>query len=271
MPDRVHCNQGGAEKTALLSSPQSEPNHAARRPRSTGSRAPLTLDHLRACGYQEILSTAAADDGYSTLDGLLSAAAGTAKAAGEPVKARALAFLERICSMMLTPSEPAAPFQPMLFFSAGHRSFIPEDLTNHDIELLAALTPEVENAMLRARLADLVWLKARKKGITFAWMAIDAYRSLPITADSWHMGGSNCWQRALQLALLIGAGAQSRTEEIEKALLDAFWRSADADDYEPLWYVRPLYTYGRAKNQVERIAAKFDQLGQARLDAGRAF
>lgn len=231
---------------------------------------PLTLEDLRACGYQEVLSKATADDGYSTLDGLLSEAASAAKAAGRPVIARALAFLERICSMMLTPSEPAAPFQPMLFFSAGHRSFIPEDLTEHDIELIAGLVEEVENTMLRARLADLVWLKARKKGIAFAWVAIDAYRSVPIRAETWHMDGANCWHRALQLALLIGAGAQSRTGEIEKALIDAFWNSAGADDYEPLWYVRPLYANFRAKDQAERIAAKFDQLAQTRLNAGRA-
>lgn len=230
---------------------------------------PLTLDDLRESGYDTILADESTGE-YSILDGLLGGAARAADAAGEQEKGRALAFLARICSMMLTPTELAAPFQPVIRFSDGRRSMIAEDLTVTDIELLAGLAPEVANAALRARLADLVWLKARKKGIAFVRMAIDAYREHPIDADTWHMGGADAWHRALQLAVLVGAGAEHRATEIESTLLDAFWRSVNADDYEPLWYVRPLYAIGAATGQAARIAAQFATTGGKRLDAGRA-
>lgn len=228
-----------------------------------------TLEQLRSCGYEALLAQNT-DDEYSIMDGLLSREAKVAKDAGDDERASALWFLARVCSMMLTPAEKATPFQPLATWSDGRRTLIPEDLSADEIELLASLAAEVKNNLLRARLADLVWMKARKKGIAFAHMAIDAYRLHPIDSDTWHMQGASCWHRALQLALSIGAGAGNRTPEIEAALLVAFWKAADAEDFEPLWYVRPLYAEGRAIGETAKIAAQYEKLGHERMNAGRA-
>jgi hypothetical protein len=49
--------------------------------------------------------------------------------------------------------------------------------------------------LVRARLADLVWLKARKRGIRYALLAIDAYRRAQVAdrqAAMWVLV-ADCW------------------------------------------------------------------------------
>jgi hypothetical protein len=237
-------------------------------PQPQRPRPTPTLEQLRCCGYDAILAQNAIGE-YSIMDGLLSHEAKASKDSDDDARAGALWFLARVSSMMLTPTEKATPFLPLATWSDGRRTMIPEDLSAEEVEMLAGLAADVKNDMLRARLADLVWMKARKKGIAFAHMAIDAYRMHPIDADSWHMGGASCWHRALQLSLSIGAGAGTRTVEINAALLTAFWKAANAENFEPLLYVRPLYAEGCAVGEAENIAAQYEKLGHARMKTGR--
>lgn len=80
-----------------------------------------------------------------------------------------------IASMMLSPAEKAAPFQPLARWRDGAHSFIPEDTTPTEVDLLAQLAGVMHHPLLGARLADLVWLKDRCKAITYPSMAIDGY------------------------------------------------------------------------------------------------
>ncbi|WP_323144852.1 DUF7380 domain-containing protein [Massilia phyllosphaerae] len=123
--------------------------------------------------------------------------------------------------------------------------------------------------LLRARLADLVWLKDRRKDIAFALTAIDGYRSHPIDFATWHLSGRAAWHRALQLAISLGRGAGTRSHEIEVALLAAFNSALGAGTFEPMFYVRPLYNEKRAGADAPMIAGALEHLGRERLDAGR--
>jgi hypothetical protein len=230
----------------------------------------LSLDDLQNAGVNAALDQ---DPGaeYTTMDGLLSKAADDADTAGDATRARALRFIGAICSMMLAPTEKAAPFQPMIVLADGRRTMLPEDLAPCEIELLASSAPTVKNDLLRARLADLVWMKDRRKGIGFARMAIDSYRTHPINADTWHLSGQAAWHRALQLSISLGSGAENRAAEIESALLVAFDKARGAEGFEPLWYVRPLFAEKRARAEAPRIAGEFDRIGRERLTAGRVF
>ncbi|TFW31755.1 DUF4209 domain-containing protein [Massilia horti] len=231
--------------------------------------AKVTLDDLRSAGVNAVLDQPSTVD-YTAMNTSLNKAADEAKAAGDEAKARALGFMAAICSMMLTPSEKAAPFQPMLVIG-GRRTMIPDDLSQADIDLLGSFCAEVKNDLLRARLADLVWMKDRRKGIGFARTAIDGYRTHPIDADTWHISGQAVWHRALQLAISIGAGAENRATEIESTLLGAFDNAHGADGIEPLWYVRPLFVEKRARPEASRIAGEFERIGRERLAAGNGF
>jgi hypothetical protein len=230
----------------------------------------VTLEDILGAGLNELLEQDQAE-GYVDMYGKLAKVASDAEAAGELVKARALGFMTAIASMMLTPSEKATPFQAFARWSNGAHSFIPDDLMPSQVDLMAKLADVVTNQLLRARLADLVWLKARKKEIRFPRMAIDAYRAHPINFDTWHMSGEDAWHRALGLAISLGGGAETRAADIEAALIDAFDRSLGADTFEPMFYVRPLYAEKRAVAEAPRIAGELERLGRERLAACRGF
>lgn len=85
----------------------------------------------------------------------LNTGAEAAHASDEAPKTAALNLLAKNCSMMLVPDDRAAPFKPMLVTANG-RSMLPEDLTVADIDLLADLAPTWQQALLKARVEDLV-------------------------------------------------------------------------------------------------------------------
>ena len=238
-------------------------------PEQPQQQSDLTLDDLIGAGLNELLDQDPASD-YNDLYGMLAKAAGNAEGAGDLAKANALSFIVAIASMMLTPTEKSAPFQALAHWNNGGRSFIPEDLTPAQVDLAAQLAGAVNHQLLRARLADLVWLKDRSKGIAFPRMAIDAYRTHPINFDTWHLSGQAVWHRALGLAISLGSGAGNRAAEIEAALLDAFDRALGAETFEPMFYVRPLFAEKRARAEAPRIASELERLGRERLAAGFA-
>jgi hypothetical protein len=228
----------------------------------------LSVDDILAAGLNDLLDPHPGAS-YTDLYGILAQAAGVAEAAGNALKARALGLLTAITSMMLAPTEKAAPFQALARRSDGARSFIPADLTRAQVDLIAQLAGAVNHQLLRARLADLVWLKDRRKGIVFPRMAIDAYRTHPIDFDTWHVSGQAVWHRALGLAISLGGGAENRAVEIETALLAAFDRALGAGNFEPMFYVRPLLAEKRTRSEAPRIAGELERLGRERLAAGR--
>lgn len=229
----------------------------------------LTVDDILAAGLNDLLDAESTPD-HGEMRSILSRAARDAETAGDAAKARALGFMSAITSMMLEPDTRAAPFQALARWSDGSRSMLPEDLSAAHVELLAQLVGVVHNPLLRARLADLVWLKDRRKGIDYVRTAIDNYRTHPIDFDTWHLSGRAAWHRALQLAALIGGGAGQRTAEIEAALLAAFDSAVGAGTFEPMFYVRPLYVEKRAGAHAPRIAGELERMGRERLEAGRS-
>lgn len=236
----------------------------------SGEKTVLMLQDIIDAGLNELLDQDPTDS-YTDMYGKLAKAASDAEAAGAAVKARALGFITAIASMMLAPTEKAAPFQALARWSDGTRSFLPDDLTPVEIDLVAELADVTTNQLLRGRLADLVWLKARKKGIRFARMAIDAYRTHPIDFDTWHMNGQEVWHRALGLSISLGGGAENRAADIEAALLGKFDSALRAETFEPMFYIRPLYAEKRALTEAPRIAGELEHLGRQRLAAGRGF
>lgn len=226
--------------------------------------APLTLAHFEAAKVHEILGDHADADCHALNKVFWKAKDGAVGAA-----ARALELLAGICSMRLVAEEPARIYRPMVEFSDCGTSMAPGHIPKDAIDALAQLAGAVANPALRARLADLIWIREKRRGAEFARVAVSAYCSLPIGRDTWLREGQKCWHRALQLALQIRWTEQ--VEAIEQALLGAFFGSIGAVDHEPLGYLKPLRAERRSGGQAARIAAELAKLGRSRLDAGRPF
>lgn len=193
----------------------------------------ISLQDFNASNWKNSIAQAT-QGGYPAMWQALSSAAREAIEQGRIENGKVLWLLADACSMMLSPSSPSEPFKP---FAVLHdrRSVIPDDISDSDIQFFAEIVDEVDNALLKARLSDLVWLKSKPRNIEFALKAIDAYRSLPLDTDTWIHEGRDCWPRAIGLARMLKDGAEERLQQIEAAIVAAFNVSTRVDGFLGLW------------------------------------
>ena len=91
---------------------------------------------------------------------------------GDLLRAKVLLILAGACSMMLTNKSPSKPFVPMWEFD-GRSSPTPDWFSESDITFLAEILDNIDQPMLKGRIADLVWLKKTPTDYKFALEAID--------------------------------------------------------------------------------------------------
>ncbi len=188
-----------------------------------------------------------------------SAAARTAMDEGAEVRGKVLWLLADACSMMLSPSSQNEPFKPFTVMG-GQRSVIPDDLNEADIEFFANIVDAIDDIWLKARLADLIWLKKAPRDASFALRAIDAYRSMPLDTNTWIHGGRDCWPRAINLARMLKAGAGDRLVKMENLIVVAFNAATQADGFLGLWLADLLKANGLGKMHRADVAKKLNAL-----------
>lgn len=160
-------------------------------------------------------------ENYSSLWQALSSAARTAINAKEVRQGKVLWLLADACSMRLVPGSLNNPFQPFMVIEEK-RSATPDDLDGSDISFFRDIYGEIDNPWLRARISDLVWVKAQPRDVNAALAAIDAYRQIPLDFETWIRNGRECWERAIELAKWFKDKTKPVLREIEKAVLAAF-------------------------------------------------
>ncbi|MBZ5612026.1 MAG: hypothetical protein LAP38_27520 [Acidobacteriia bacterium] len=177
-----------------------------------------SIEDFRSSRWKEAME-ASGKEGYVSIWQSLSNAASSAIEAGRPSEGKVLWLMADAASMMLRPGSPNEPFKPWIVTSA-ERSTLPEDFLEGDIDLLVQISGEIDEVWLRARVADIVWLV--KRTYTSALVAIDAYRAIPLEADTWVDGGRECWERAISLCRTLRSASGERINEIETAMTEAF-------------------------------------------------
>jgi hypothetical protein len=192
------------------------------RPLSTTS---ASIGDFHASGWKVACSSGGSDY-FSRWSGLCTAAA-AANGEGAFARAKVLWLLGDACSLQLDPQKLNEP----LSATFKHTEY-PVSLANFDDEaigLLDVVLPELDDPLLKARVADILWLTRQpRRKLSDALTAIDAYRSTPLDADSWFLhDGKKCWSRALMLALQIRAPGASRVEEMRDALFAAIAKQLD--------------------------------------------
>jgi hypothetical protein len=221
-----------------------------------------TPNDLRSSRLTDAIASARGE-GYSGIWQALSKAATTALEEMRPAEAKALWLMADAASMMLKPKSLNEPFAAMTVFGDS-RSAIPSDFSPDDISLFAAVAPEIDDALVRARLCDLVWLWGNPRNADFARTAIDAYRAVPLTRDTWVRDAGDCWERAIALCLQLRAGAGERLEEIETALLAVFDAAIGCDGFFPLSVSRLLFENklgrSRARETADHLAKRGSEL-----------
>ncbi len=211
-------------------------------------------------GWKSALDQASRE-GYSAMWQAFSAAARLAMEEGRNEHGKVLWLFADACSMMLSPSSQNEPFKPYAVFH-DRRSVIPDDLTDADILFFAEIVDAVDDIWLKARLADLAWLKRRPRDVAFALTAIDAYRSIPLDTETWIRGGQECWERAVSLAQTLKAGAGDRLEQMEASIFTSFNAATRQDGFLGYWLADLLKTNGLGRLHRADVAQKLESLAR---------
>jgi hypothetical protein len=218
---------------------------------------PITPEHFEACKWKMVLEGIRRED-YASMWRALSDAASTAVEAAQYSEGRVLWILADACSMMLRPRSLNEPFVPMIVMD-GRRSALPEDFSADEISFLSTIYAQIDHEKLKGRVSDLVWILERPRNPKAALAAIDSYRSIPITTDSWVNDGRECWDRAIQLCIMLRAGSGSRIRDIEDELTTQLNQSMMIDGHLALWISELLYRHGFNRNPI-KIAQELERL-----------
>ena len=163
--------------------------------------------------------------------------------------------------MRLTNKSRSQPYEPM-WVGNGGSSPTPDWFNESDVNFLAAILDDMDDPMIRGRIADLLWIKRTPTEIRFAWEAIDSYRSLDLNTATWVTGVEKCWERALNLGRMIGKANGQRVEEMESDLITKFYAVTKEDYFFGHWIAQTLKEFGLGSNERERIARKLKTLAE---------
>ena len=220
----------------------------------------LTRQDFTQCDWKDILSTDS-KYGCNYWSDNFQASAKEALDNGEGNRAKVLFLLAAVCSMRLTNKSRNEPYEPMWVWN-GRSSPTPDWFAESDIGFIADILEDVDEPMLKGRLADLVWLKKTPPEVKFSLEAIDSYRSLDLNSETWATETGDCWKRALTLTRMMGTGAGDRIQEIEADLRAKFDSSASGDKFFSHWLAKTLKEFGLGRNGEETIAEKLGLLAQ---------
>lgn len=228
----------------------------------------LTSEDFADCGWKEVLASSDRENHPSMYSAMYSAFSDAAKQSfnqDQQAHGKVLSLLADACSMVLSPDSTNEPFKPFVDFraSGGGRSILPDDLSETDITFFAEIVETVDDPWLKARLADLVWLLQSPRKVEFALAAIDSYRTIPLDdIDTWLHGGDRCWQRAIDLACLIKAGAGERLAEMKASIVEALTSVTREDGFLGYWLADLLKSNSLARDHSTTIATRLESLAR---------
>ncbi len=218
------------------------------------SDSTVTIEDFRRSGWKEALDTAGRNVGAG-----LAAAAKQRLQDGDVAGSKVLRLLADACSMMLKPDNSDAPFKPMW----GRHSAIPEDLGDEALNLFAVAVQEIDHVWVKARLADLLWI--RKHDHKMARMAIEAYREIPLD-NARSRDRIECWQRALSLARQLGD--KDRHSEMVGAVLQVL-RDTVAKEESLCLSLSELLFGEKLKNEIVlEVAQSLERRATALMESG---
>ena len=220
----------------------------------------LTSEDFAGCGWEEVLAGSDRKK-YSFIRQAFSDAAKQAIDEGRQAHGKVLSLLAGACSMMLSPDSTNEPFKP--WWSDGQqRSIIPDDLSETDVAFFAEVVETIDDPWLKARLSDLVWLLQRPRNVKCALAAIDSYRTISLDPETLVHDRDKYWQRAINLARLLGAGAGDRLAKMETSIIKTFTLVTKEDGSLGIWLADLLKSNALGGDHSTTIATKLESLAR---------
>lgn len=163
-----------------------------------------------------------------------------------------LATLGGICSYYFKPDEPLDPWGPQMVMNHS-RTAIPSDLRESDLDALSAMLPDLQPSCLRARVADVLWIRRRNRSAaeTAVTSYLDASTQWP---DDWVNDAIEQVERALQVAVQLGRGGADLAAKVVARVRDML-RSPDVAAIGPKRHLlRLLMNYGETDGLDTELA-----------------
>lgn len=217
----------------------------------------VTSEDFRKSRWLEAICEVKRRDYFSISQTLLSAAKQAIKEERFS-EGKVLWLLADACSMILKPSNRNEPFEPFMMVN-GKRSTLPEDFQS-EVAFFAEIITEITDPRLCARISDIVWHLKKPKDYKHALMAIDNYLQIPIDIST---DGCECWERAIQLCLMLKTGSGERLSEIEKILLK-YLEESTIKNNNLVW--RLVYLLAKCKLDKNDKAAISEKLEKLAID-----
>ena len=110
-------------------------------------------------------------------------------------------LFRKISSIMLT-DDTSNPFTPRLQLAKGARTCMPDDITEAEMDFFISILDKTANKMLKARMADILWVRKYKKKIDYPKIVITTYLSIDFDRLNF-FENMLFWKRGLYLASQI--------------------------------------------------------------------
>lgn len=198
------------------------------------------------------------DDGYYTISCKLKSAAVNAKNNLE--LSALLDLLSNVFSMELDPDSINEPFKPWLQLG-DRRSTAVDDFDKSDFDFFESIYESIDEPLVRARFADLLWIYLKPKKKHFVDIAISSYLSLSIDSNTWARTVKKCWARAIYLARQIRNIDLIIRKEAE--LLEAFNRACSEKSFMATLLANFIKKYNLCESEARLIAGKLLYLAQS--------
>ncbi|KAB2902378.1 MAG: DUF4209 domain-containing protein [Anaerolineae bacterium] len=218
----------------------------------------LTLNDFRENDWQEIIANAGIKS-CEHYHGLFRQRVKEEDAQKKELGVEFYSFLTAVASMWLDPErDKNNPLQPMMVMD-GRRTLIPDDIDDNILDILEEVASLTRDAEMRARFADIIWLRRRK--YQYGNLAGEAYiDSARVLFEQEEFHAHRRVERAIQLALLLNNKTNfDKSITLIREVLDSHIQAKGP--LFPLLLISPLIKNDR--DNIQHYIALCEHAGEA--------
>ncbi|EEX49536.1 DUF4209 domain-containing protein [Pasteurella dagmatis] len=166
--------------------------------------------------------------------------------------AETLTLLAKVTSPTLQPTSRNEPF--IASCSNPYPIFTPTLLTSEELDSLADILEEIEQPILKARIADILWIYAKPKKREHCITAIKSYLAIEASNNFSYLDIYDLWERASYLS--VSLKDQTISEEIKNKLVLEFEKDSIHWDFHQLRISEIVLNTGLDNSILQQLGEK---------------
>ncbi|MFK3618639.1 DUF4209 domain-containing protein [Pasteurella multocida] len=163
-----------------------------------------------------------------------------------------LALLAKVTSPTLQPTSRNEPF--IASCSNPYPIFTPTLLTSEELDFLANILEEIEQPILKARIADILWIYAKPKKREHCITAIKSYLAIEASNNFSYLDIYDLWERASYLS--VSLKNQTILEEVKNKILQEVENASILWDFHTLRISEIILNTGLDNSILQQLGEK---------------